>query len=78
MTEIIDAVRQENLPLEQALQVATSNVAAILKLHAKGRIAVDLDADLVLLDGDDQIAHMVMNGKSVVHDGERLVRGTFE
>ena len=78
LTELVDTVRQEGLPLEQALKVVTSNVADILKLRRKGRVAVGLDADLVLLDAEDQIAHMVANGVLMVRDRVRLRKGTFE
>ena len=44
-TEMIDAVILEKLPLEKALKVVTSNVAAILKLKNKGSIETGKDAD---------------------------------
>ncbi len=78
LREILATVREEGMPLEQALRVATANVADILKLPRKGRIAVGHDADLVVLDGDDQIRHLLANGTLMVHDGEMLVKGTFE
>jgi beta-aspartyl-dipeptidase (metallo-type) len=78
LREILATMREEGMPLEQALRVATANVADILKLPRKGRIAVGYDADLVVLDGDDQIRHLVANGTLMVHDGDMLVKGTFE
>lgn len=78
LTEMLDAVKDENLPLEQALKVVTSNPADILKLGAKGRIAVGKDADLVLLTDDDQIDMLIARGKFMVRDSLMLVRGTFE
>ena len=78
LREILAATREEGMPLEQALRVATANVADILKLSGKGRIAVGRDADLVVLDGDDQIQHLVANGTLMIHNGEKLVKGTFE
>lgn len=78
MTELLDTVRQEGLPLEQALKVVTSNVADVLKLRRKGRVAVGMDADVVLLDADDQIRHLVARGNLMVRDGARLRKGTFE
>ncbi len=77
-TELVDCVRREGLPLELALKVVTSNVADILKLRGKGRVAVGLDADLVLLDGEDQIRHVLARGAIMVRDGTKLRKGTFE
>ncbi len=76
-SELIDCVRLEKLPLEKALPVVTANVAAILKLPGKGRVAAGLDADLLLLDGEDRIRHLLANGRWLVRDGEILQRGTF-
>jgi beta-aspartyl-dipeptidase (metallo-type) len=78
MTELLDAVRQDGLPLELALKVVTANVADILKLRRKGRVGVGQDADVVLLDRDDQIVHMVASGNLMIRDGKRLRKGTFE
>ena len=76
-SELIDCVRLEKLELEKALPVVTSNVAAILKLPGKGRIATGMDADLLLLDENDRIRHLLANGRWLVRDGEILQRGTF-
>ncbi|MBN2432180.1 MAG: beta-aspartyl-peptidase [Acidobacteria bacterium] len=78
LAELIDAVRREGIPWEQALPVVTSNAADILKLSGKGRIRIGHDADLVVLDSEDKIRHLVMNGVLAVRDGRRLVKGTFE
>jgi beta-aspartyl-dipeptidase (metallo-type) len=74
--ELIDAVRQEKIPLEQALPVVTSNVAAILKLRGKGRIANGMDADLLFLDEEDRIRHLLAGGRWLVHDG-KIVHPSF-
>jgi beta-aspartyl-dipeptidase (metallo-type) len=76
-TELIDSVRLEKLPLEKALPVVTSNVAAILKLFGKGRVAAGMDADLLLLDEEDRIRHLLANGRWLVRDGDAIQRGAF-
>lgn len=77
--EVRDAVRQERIPLETALQVVTTNPARILKLRGKGQLAAGYDADLVLLTPDDlQIRGVVAAGRWLMRDGVRLVKGTFE
>ena len=50
--EVRDAVLEESVPLETALQVITSNPAKVLKLANKGHIQPGKDADLVPLDKD--------------------------
>jgi beta-aspartyl-dipeptidase (metallo-type) len=57
--------------------VVTSNVAAILKLSGKGRVAAGMDADLLLLDEEDRIRHLLANGRWLVRDGEVIQRGAF-
>jgi len=78
LVELRDLVEREGLPLEGALPVMTSNVSRALKLHRKGRLAVGMDADLVLLDSSMQIRHLVARGEILVRDGEPLRKGTFE
>ncbi len=63
-----------DLALEHVLPASTSNVARLLRLHAKGTISVGADTDLVVLDEAAQ-AHGVM-ARGVWHklNGELLVR----
>ncbi|WP_280554140.1 beta-aspartyl-peptidase [Halomonas sp. 25-S5] len=59
-------VREEVLPLEQALGVISGNVARVLGLDGqKGRLAVGHDADVTLLDGDLQPQQTFVSGKRV-------------
>ena len=75
LRELIDTVREENLSLEQALKPLTTNPADILKLRQKGRIAVNKDADVVLLDAEYRVYHLVANGKIMVRNGEIIHKG---
>lgn len=65
LKEIKDAVLNEGLPLEKALQVATSNPARILQLNGKGSIKEGYDADLLVLDSSFNIVHLMANGQLV-------------
>lgn len=76
--EMRDAVIQEDMPLEEALKVVTSNVADILWLKNKGRIAVGKDADVVIIDKDFNIVHMAAMGQLMVNDGKMLKKGSYE
>ena len=76
--EIIDAIKIEKIPLDKAIKVVTSNVADILKLKSKGRIKENMDADLVLLDTEYKISHVIARGQIMVSDYKMLKKGTYE
>ena len=74
-----EAIVEEGVPLETALQVITSNPARILKLRGKGQLATDGDADLVLLEPTSlDIRGVIAKGRWLMKDGDVLVKGTFE
>ncbi|MGJ7458754.1 beta-aspartyl-peptidase [Halomonas sp. RA08-2] len=59
-------VREEVLPLEQALGLISGNVARVLGLDTrKGRLAVGHDADVTLLDDDLQPQQTFVAGKRI-------------
>lgn len=72
LTEIADAVKFEGITIEQAVCIATINIAKTLKLESKGRIAKDMDADLVILDQDFNLVHVIAMGKPMLRDGEMI------
>lgn len=77
--EFRDSVLIEKIPLEDALQVVTSNVASILKLNNKGNIQKEKDADILLLDKNTlDIDTVIAKGKILMRNKEVLVKGTFE
>jgi len=78
LIELIDAIVKENLEIEKAIKVATSNVADILKLYNKGRILAGKDADLALLDKDFNIVHLIANGEIMTRDYQMLKKGSYE
>jgi beta-aspartyl-dipeptidase (metallo-type) len=60
------------------LPLITSNPARVLKLKSKGRLAVGLDADIVILAGDSlELAHVVAQGRHVFRDGRMNVKESF-
>lgn len=63
LREVKDAVLEDEIPLEQALQVVTSNPADILKLPGKGYIREGYDADILVLDPAFNIIHLLAMGK---------------
>ena len=77
-TELRDTVLQENMSLETAVKVVTSNVADILKLNAKGRVIAGKDADLVVIDTDFGISDVIARGQLFTHTYKRLRKGMYE
>jgi beta-aspartyl-dipeptidase (metallo-type) len=66
------------LSLEDALPAFTSNVADLLRLPGKGRVAVGADADLVVLDAVGGVREVMARGAWHLRGGEVVRRGSFE
>ncbi len=64
--------------LERILPAFTSNVAALLRLSAKGSLRVGADADFVVLDADHRVRDVMARGHWHVQNGMTVRRGTFE
>jgi beta-aspartyl-dipeptidase (metallo-type) len=78
LRELTDAVLKERIPLEIALKVLTSNVATILKLPNKGFLSNGMDADLLILDSEMNMTHLIAMGKWVVKDSKVVRKGAYE
>ena len=78
---LIDTLREllaRGVALQDALPAFTSNVAGLLRLPGKGRIAAGADADLVVLDATGAVTDVFAGGRPHLRDGAVLRRGTFE
>ena len=78
---LVDTLRElltRGIALQDALPAFTSNVAGLLRLPGKGRIAVGADADLVALDASGAVTDVFAGGRPHLRDGAVLRRGTFE
>lgn len=73
-----DLVNSGNVPLAEALPAITSNVAALLRLHGKGRLEKGRDADLVVLDDRLEVRDVMARGQWHIRSGEPQVWGTYE
>lgn len=74
-----DVMIKGHVPMEEALKLLTTNVAANLNLQGKkGCIAVGADADLVELTDDLTVNRVWAKGRLMVEDGKAIVKGTFE
>ena len=74
---VMQAYRQ-GVDLSAVLSMATRNVAEYLKLKNKGRVREGFDADLVVVDDEGGIVHVMALGVWHVKEGMSVVRGTFE
>jgi beta-aspartyl-dipeptidase (metallo-type) len=66
------------LAVETVLPFMTRNVANLLKLPRKGRIAQGCDADLLVVDQANRIDGVMARGAWQVKHGRQLVTGLFE
>jgi beta-aspartyl-dipeptidase (metallo-type) len=77
LTEMLDIVNQEGLPLETALKVITSNPARILKLSHKGKLFAGADADIIAID-NGKIVHVLARGQWMMKENTLLKKGSYE
>ncbi|MBX3261600.1 MAG: beta-aspartyl-peptidase [Labilithrix sp.] len=78
VSEALRALLARGHALEDVLPAFTSNVAGVLRLPSKGRIAVGADADLVVLDERGGPRDVMARGRFLVRGGAPVVEGTFE
>ncbi len=71
-------IQQGRLKPEEALQLATSNVATAYHLKNKGRVDVGMDADLIIFDEDWNVDTVIARGQVMVDERAIKVRGMFE
>jgi beta-aspartyl-dipeptidase (metallo-type) len=66
-------------PLEDVLKMVTSNPAKRAGIYqSKGSIEEGKNADLLILSSDLKIESVMAKGQMMIHQGEVLVKGTFE
>ncbi len=78
MADCCKNLLDRDLPIETVLPFMTSNVADLLKLPGKGRIARGGDADLVVVDSHNRIDGVMARGVWQVRDGRQIKSGLFE
>jgi beta-aspartyl-dipeptidase (metallo-type) len=78
LPETLRELTDSGMPLSEALAPFTSNVADLLKLHRKGRLKTGNDADLVVLDENLAVRHVMARGEWHVRDGQIARRGMYE
>lgn len=78
LTDTIVELARRGHGLDAVLPSMSSNVARLLRLPGKGRLAVGCDADLLCFDADYRVRHVMAQGRWMVQDGSPCTRGTFE
>lgn len=78
LIDVKKLVHSKTLGLEDAIRLVTINPARSLKLPKKGEIKIGNHADLVVLDDNLDIVHVIAKGRLMIQDKEILVKGTFE
>ncbi|MDH3349154.1 MAG: beta-aspartyl-peptidase [Desulfobulbaceae bacterium] len=78
LLETLQAALKAGLPLETVLPMFTCNVAELLRLKNKGRIASGNDADLLILNNKYEITDVMARGKWHKRNGKSVIIGTFE
>lgn len=76
--QTIRAAVQLGMPLDAALRTVTRTPAALFRLRTKGRVTVDYDADIVILDANLNVNGVIASGRWMVRDGQPVVKGAFE
>ena len=71
-------VKDCGLMLDDALKLITTNPARNLKLRNKGRIAVNMDADICFLDDQLGLQHVMARGRMAMEGQKILMKGRYE
>ncbi|UFW51192.1 MULTISPECIES: amidohydrolase family protein [Bradyrhizobium] len=71
-------VLEEEVDLSDALAAVTSNVARATGLAHKGELAPGKDADLLVLNKDLELVHVLARGRPFLAEGQLVRRGMFD
>lgn len=78
LSEALKELLDEGIDASTVLPAFTSNVAELLRLPKKGRLAVGNDADLVILDKENNIQDVMAMGQWHQQNHKTLLFGGFE
>lgn len=78
MTDVFYTLIDEGQSIAQLLPYFTSNVADLMNFSTKGRLNIGANADLLVLNENKRIQHVMVLGKWHVVDGQQAIKGTFE
>ena len=78
MAVTLKALLDGGRAMDKILPLMTSNVSRLLRLHGKGEIEVGRDADLLVVNRNNQIDNVMANGVWHIKQGQQIVKGLFE
>jgi beta-aspartyl-dipeptidase (metallo-type) len=78
LLETLRILSAEGLSLDEVLPYFTNNVAKLMRLHGKGYLAKGQDADLLVLDENLKLQHVMANGRWHIKNGEQQQWGSYE
>ncbi|MEN1957099.1 beta-aspartyl-peptidase [Luteimonas sp. MJ204] len=78
LVDTLQELLARGVALEDALPAFTSNVADLLRLPGKGRIATGADADFVVIDAGGAVTDVFAGGRPHLRNGAVVRHGTFE
>ena len=77
--QIVYQVQHNEMTLEEALPLGTSNVAKALEIYPKkGHVAAGSDADLLVFNADLTLDTVIVNGVVMMKEGNLCKKGTYE
>jgi beta-aspartyl-dipeptidase (metallo-type) len=78
LSDTLKVLLDNKHPESEVLPVFTSNCADLLRLSKKGRLQIGNDADLIILDQNNQINSVMAMGQWHVKNNKTLQYGSFE
>lgn len=78
MTNIFYELVDDGQAIETFLPFFTKNVAQLMNFHRKGRIEKGADADIIILNKQNRIEHVMAMGHWHVKYNQQIKKGTFE
>ncbi len=78
MTNIFYELVDNGEKIETFLPFFTENVAQLMNFHQKGRIQKGVDADIIILNKQNRIEHVMAMGHWHVKYKQQIKKGTFE
>lgn len=78
MTNVFYELLDNGEKLSSFLPFFTKNIAQLMNFHKKGRIEVGADADILILDKNKRIEHVMAMGQWHVKQKQQMLKGTFE
>lgn len=79
LLELVKMVKEEEIPLQEALMFFTTNISKALSLYPKkGTIDEDMDADLLILNKELKLISVISRGKLMMNQSKVIVKGTYE